>query len=169
MMDIHDAADEENVDEVVRLIKTGVNVNEQDDYGLTPLHYAARSAYGTKKHLEVMEILIKAGVDINAHSGNEDFDDGTPLHYAAVASFYKGIELLIANGADINRPCRSNGWSPLHTAVTTNDPKVVQLLLDKGANPNLKNNDSGVTPIEQARDCSYEKLLAVFKKYGYSV
>jgi ankyrin repeat protein len=41
-----------------------VDVNARDDFGLTPLHAAAQEG-----HMEVAELLIAKGADVNAKDG----------------------------------------------------------------------------------------------------
>lgn len=69
--------------------------------GRNALHYAASLALD-----EMCEMLIDAGVDINAR----DNEGNTPLHNAAKAGNVKICELLIKNGAD---PTIRNGFTPL--------------------------------------------------------
>ena len=49
------------------------NINIKDEYGRTPLHFAARY-----ENEEIAEILIEAGADVNI----KDKDGQTPLYYA---------------------------------------------------------------------------------------
>ena len=70
---------------------------------LTPLHYAVDS-----NSVDIAEILIEKGVDINAKTDRQEFlwmkngGERTPLHYAARKNnSTKMIELLISKGADI--------------------------------------------------------------------
>jgi ankyrin repeat protein len=65
----------------------------QDDYGRTPLHWAAITG-----HTALSELLLAANADVNART-----DVGaTPLHLAAHNGRKDMIELLLANGAEIN-------------------------------------------------------------------
>ena len=73
-MDIFHAAKTGNIDRVRELIAAGANVNQQDNNGLTPLHWAAENG-----HQAVVQALIAAGADIN----QQDNDGWTPLLHAA--------------------------------------------------------------------------------------
>ena len=108
-------------------LNKGANVNAQDDQGLTPLHYAARSS----KDVSVVSLLLDLGADVNATS-SKGF---TPLHAAASGNPDPSVTaLLLDGGADIEAR-DSNGATPLHHAVifVNEDPSVLKLLLDRGA------------------------------------
>lgn len=75
-----------------RLIAAGAEVDAQDRYGLTALHWAiARQAP------EVAKVLITAGAAVNA----QHKDGGTPLHVAAECAVEPAlVRLLLQAGAD---------------------------------------------------------------------
>ena len=52
----------------------GCNVNLTDNYGLTPLHYAAKS-----NNKDIAEFLLSVGADAKSKDNNA----WTPLHYAS--------------------------------------------------------------------------------------
>lgn len=70
----------------------------------------------------------------------------TPLLHACNASQYNVVDMLLANGADVNQ--NVNGITPLMLACsTTTDPlKLVQLLLHKQALVNVSDS-MGQTPL----------------------
>jgi hypothetical protein len=61
--------------EVRTLIKRGADVNQRDEYGRTPMHWAVEEG-----KLEVVDLLAGEGADINAR----DALDMTPLQLARV-------------------------------------------------------------------------------------
>jgi ankyrin repeat protein len=69
----------------------------------------------------------------------------TPLHCAAEQGDIEQVQLLIANGADINSRDQY-GQTPLERAAFAGHIKVVELLIAKGAEVNTK-NQSGRTPL----------------------
>eukprot|EP00798_Chlamydomonas_sp_ICE-L_P026371 gene26371-17465_t len=72
---IHRLAGQGNVEEVVKLLDSGVSVDVVDECGCTPLHFAA-----DRGSLEVAKLLISRGALIDAR----DDDGQSPLHYAAL-------------------------------------------------------------------------------------
>ena len=71
----------------------GFSVKDRDDFGMTPLHYAA--ALGSNP--DVITALTEAGADVNAR----DEDGWTPLHRAASLNDNPDvITTLIKAGAD---------------------------------------------------------------------
>ena len=89
---LYNAAAEANFDAVVKLVDSGVSVNEADWLGRTPLHGAAFSG-----SLRVVKYLVDLGAVINA------VDSGlgcTALHIAARKSHLLIVDFLLNRGAD---------------------------------------------------------------------
>jgi ankyrin repeat protein len=69
----------------------------------------------------------------------------TALHWAAGKGRKEIVELLLANGADVNAK-NKDGETPLYLAARDGRMDAVELLLTKGADVNAKNKD-GETPL----------------------
>ncbi len=69
------------------LLDRGVDVNERDVMGNTPLHASVR-------HPEMVELLISRGADVNA----VNLLGETPLHLAV--KYRRTVEILLGKGAD---------------------------------------------------------------------
>ena len=67
-------ANEYKISNTTRLLSDGADANAQDDQGFTPLHFAAAS----RTSVEVAQLLLDAGADINARNHNDGF---TALKY----------------------------------------------------------------------------------------
>ncbi|WP_353271420.1 ankyrin repeat domain-containing protein [Wolbachia endosymbiont (group A) of Rhorus exstirpatorius] len=133
-------AAENGYEKVVRyLTKNGANVNVQDEWEKTSLHYSAQHG-----HAQVVEVLLEEGADVNAQ--NED--KGTPLHYAAYSGHIEVVKHLIKKEADVNVVDRY-GRSPLHYAAENGYTQVVEVLLEEGADVNAQDKD-GRTPLYYA-------------------
>jgi ankyrin repeat protein len=80
------------------------DLNIQDDYGATALHYAAQ-----KDHCSCILLLIRHGADVNARDANGK----TPLNWAAAEGKHQSISVLLEEHADINAQCsvKSTGKS----------------------------------------------------------
>jgi len=78
---------------LIKLLSLGVDVNEKDAFGQTPLFYCIGDGEVVPK---IAERLLRAGAKVNA----QDRRGKTPLHYHAGSSYIEVMELLLANGAD---------------------------------------------------------------------
>ena len=87
---VHEAAREGNIKLVKLRLDSGVDVNEKNKNGWTPLHSAA---WGGDK--EIVKILIAANADVNA----KNRIGWTPLYNAKTMEI---AQLLIEGGADVN-------------------------------------------------------------------
>lgn len=76
------------------------------------------------------------------------YQDMSPLHYALLNNKFTIAEILINNGADVNKQ-DNNGDTPLHIATKKSDlnPKIIELLVHSGSSTSTKNN-AGKTPID---------------------
>ena len=88
---IHDAALDGDIDEVQRQLDAGVDPNLKSSKGATPLFYAV---YGG--HLEIVELLITRGADVNAvYLNNSVLDQAHSYDDQEI------VELLEVHGAEV--------------------------------------------------------------------
>jgi len=144
---------------VKELIDAGADINAKDNNGRTVLNLAVEEG-----HTDVVKVLIANGVDLNDGSlhgaaalGYKDIANMlinagayvndrsdelgyTPLMSAALRENPEIIELLIANGADINARCVEMN-TPLIYAAIYGCPKNAEVLIANGADINAKNNN----------------------------
>jgi serine/threonine-protein phosphatase 6 regulatory ankyrin repeat subunit B len=107
--------------------------------GYTPLHCAAQQG-----HIDVARLLLKRGMDVNAH----DSDQGTPLHNAALYGQVKMIRFLLENKADIQ--AANEDKSPLLAACMVGKLEAIRVLLDHKADVNVREKYYGRTPLHHA-------------------
>lgn len=183
---LHIASDCNNEKLCNFLISLGLNVNEKDDNGWTPLLFAS-----TKQYTGICDCLIKNGADVdekdihgltplhfaviyrdktmiqyliakNANIDAKNNAENTPLHIACENGYKEICELLVSNGAYVNET-NYKLWTPLHTAVYYGWYDVCQLLLMIGANYDVKDK-KGKTPLCYAAESGHIKIceLLVF-------
>lgn len=101
-----------------------------------------------KSNVTVVEMLLKAGADING----QDILGDTALHRlmrTGQQPLEQMVSLLVGLGAQINIG-NSNGDTPLHLAIYHGRLKIVQMLLDAGAGPHATNM-LGETPLDMVQ------------------
>jgi hypothetical protein len=138
----------------------------------TPLGWVTdcRAATSTKR-LAIAQWLIDHGSDVHQNG------DG-PLACSSHAKCIPMMELLVANGADVNGLWM--GWFPVLFVPCENlDPIAIQWLLDHGADPNRGNPRDPGTSLDYViqtypRDpkrltCCIEVLLAAGARTRYDV
>lgn len=119
--EIHDAAQQGNLDRVRELLGTNAGlVNQKDSgFGRTPLHWAARGI-----HFGVMRLLLEKGAD----PGAKDNSGITALHSVSARGHKEAAALLLAAGADINAE-DGFGKTPLAYAVTGKHKELIDFLV----------------------------------------
>ena len=157
---LHKAAREGDADRVRKLLDAGADVDVRNAnkgrLQYTPLHWAAFNG-----HLEIAEILISRGADLDA----EDPTYSTPLYLAVEWGHPKVVEFLISKGAEVNVKSSWSGYTPLHRAAWGHYLKIVGMLLEKGAKVNARDND-GKTALDQATWSDKGGTAALLRKHG---
>jgi len=106
-----------NHDQMVRLLLTkGADVNLEDKWSMTALAYAVKQG-----QIDDAKILIANDANINVVAG------ASPLYWAVMGFHTEMVELLLANGADVNY--KFSGFAALHYA---SNPKIEALLKKYG-------------------------------------
>ena len=108
--------DKANLNLVNDLIVLGANLDRQDIYGRTALHWCARD-----NRPEIARMLIDAGADLNI----QDTDGWTALHRCAMWNRPEILRMLIDAGADKTIPT-NDGKLPYELATTSGLKKLLQ-------------------------------------------
>ena len=128
------------------LLERGATVDAREGWGgQTALMWAS-----ARRHPEMVALLISHGADVDARSIHRDYqrhvtaegrpkslDSGgfTPLLYAARENCKACVDVLLANGADINLP-DPDGVAPLHLAIMNANWDLAKQLIEAGADVN---------------------------------
>ena len=139
---------------VERLLKQGVNPNERESDGTTPLAWAAMRA-----NTGVAAILLKAGADPNL--ANEL--GIVPLGIAVANASVDMAKLLLTNRASANA-ARENGETPLMTAAHLGRVDMMKLLLVHGAKVNERDRKFGQTALMWA--AGQPEAVRLLLEYG---
>jgi len=140
-------------------------------------------------HGEVVDILLRAGADVNAvdergwpaimraayfgrgeivrallESGaspdlRESHEGATALQFAARQDHGGTVRMLLDAGANPNAAL-TNGWTSLMWAVERGSPGIVRMLLEAGADPNATTS-SGVSARQWAKRRGDPEILAL--------
>ena len=128
------------------LLQHKVNVNSQNDAGLTALHVACDRGI----IVMVRELLMVEGIDIN----KEDKQQNTPLHTACISGEKDVVFALIKADADAMKENKDK-MIPLHLAVVERKLEIVKMILDMHAG----DKEDLLQAVE--KDCNSPFLLAV--------
>nr|AAL25648.1 inward-rectifying K+ channel [Eucalyptus camaldulensis] len=164
-------------------LRRGLDPNESDNSGRTPLHIAA------SKGSENCALLL---MDYGADPNSRDSEGNVPLWEAIKGGSEPVVKLLAENGAnlvsgdvgqfsctaaeqnnldllkeisryggDVTLP-KSNGTTALHVAVSEDNIEIVKFLLDRGADIN-KPDIHGWTPRDLADQQGHEEIGILFQ------
>jgi len=138
-----DAAARNDVDEVRKLLLSGVDPNQGDDDGLTALHQSCIDDFE-----DVVRLLIENGADVNA----KDTESWTPLHAAATCGHKNICKILIDNGANI---LAVNADQSISFDICEENSECIYYLQNEMRKRNITQKD-----IENARKAEEMKILA---------
>ncbi|XP_013172596.1 PREDICTED: integrin-linked protein kinase [Papilio xuthus] len=139
----------------VWLDDTEHDMNQGDDHGFSPLHWACKEG-----HIKIVEMLIRRGARINVTNMGDD----TPLHLAAAHGHRPIVQLLLQNRVDVNFT-NEHGNSPLHYACFWGYSAIAEDLVLAGALVSLANKD-GDTPLDKTRGQLVQRLHELAVQHG---
>ncbi|XP_032746529.1 transient receptor potential cation channel subfamily A member 1 isoform X1 [Rattus rattus] len=155
---LHHAAAEGQV-ELMQLIINGSSceaLNVMDDYGNTPLHWAAE-----KNQVESVKFLLGQGANPNLRNRNMM----APLHIAVQGMYNEVIKVLTEHKATNINLEGENGNTALMSTCAKDNSEALQILLEKGAKL-CKSNKWGDYPVHQAAFSGAKKCMELILAYG---
>lgn len=102
----------------------------------------------------IVALLLMYGANIH----DTDALGRTSLHCAIMYDRQDVVQVLLDEGADLNRKCTIAGDTPLHYAVAHKKEFMIKLLLDRGAEVNTPNK-FGQTPWHYSATSGYRTRL----------
>lgn len=182
--DLFIAIENAETDKVRNLINDGINVNEKDDLGRAPLHFAVE-----KNNKEAVDALLQArGINIYVKDslGNTPLDLARGKHHTKLMTVLtkaqneieylclaikdvkvKEIDDLINGGVNVNVICQ-DGMTPLHYAAKKHNEDIANALIKAGADVNAKDQD-GRTPLHWAAIERNKDVASALIKAGADV
>ena len=121
------------------LIEKVNSVQPKDDYGNSPLHYAAMHG-----NLETCRLIIEEIEDKNPKNKEEK----TPLHFAAENGHLKVCKIILDQVSDKN-PTDSEGKTPLHAVALIGNDEIYEEIASLADDVNPPDN-YGWTPLHSA-------------------
>jgi ankyrin repeat protein len=120
---LHQNVREQNLIKLKENIEAGMDINEKDGYGYTPLILAAYYNYGP-----LVKYLCEKGADVDAQN-NEGW---TALLYAVYYGYSDTFDILMHYGADVNI-INNRGYNALGYAKYYNRKEMYRRLEKAGA------------------------------------
>jgi len=157
---IHLAARSGNRQAVEVLLQAGASVDVQDDNdeGLMPMHCAAESG-----SVAVMDYLHTEGADVMENTPDHE----QPIHRAAAQNRQAAIEWLLQREVPVDTR-DGNGATPLHRAAQYGAREAVVTLLNHGASMNTTDVSENL-PIAYAAHEGYIDIVNLLIQAGFSV
>uniref|UniRef100_A0A8C9DLT3 Transient receptor potential cation channel subfamily A member 1 n=1 Tax=Prolemur simus TaxID=1328070 RepID=A0A8C9DLT3_PROSS len=131
-------------------------LNVMDDYGNTPLHWAAE-----KNQVESVKFLLSKGANPNLRN----FAMMAALHVAVQAMHNEVVKVLTEHSSTNVNLEGENGNTAVLMACTKDNSEALQILFNKGAG-SCKPNKWGCFPVHQAAFSGAKKCMEIILKFG---
>ena len=132
------AANLNDTDLALRLLKAGADPKARNQLGSTPLGEAALNS-----NTQMIQALLDAGADPNAAGP----DGQTPMMILARTANVEAAKLLLSKGANPNMKEAQRGQTALMWAAAANQGSMVRVLLAAGAEVDVKSSLDLMTPL----------------------
>ncbi|KOX69279.1 Ankyrin repeat and death domain-containing protein 1A [Melipona quadrifasciata] len=168
---LYEAVIKNEADTVRKVLKETVDVNSRNNFGMRPLHMAAR--YG---HRDAVKMLINAGASVSAVNKKQHTllmcaAQGNNVHVVeylaeAVESLNGDVITALANVPRIELNARDKkGQTPVHYACTQEHLEAVEVLIGLGANVDAQDSE-GNTPLHVATRTRHTAIAQLLLRTG---
>lgn len=122
-------------------------LNYTKNNGVTALGIAA-----FKGHLKILDMLYRAGADINIGT--------SPLYLAIKTDKIDAVKFLIERGALVHDPTSVNSdYSPLFQSINLGNLPALEVICDSGVDLDLCKDQNGYTPLAYAVILKQDAIL----------
>ncbi len=133
--------------------------------GQRPRPLPAIQIAALKGHTQLVEELVRLGVDVNSTNNKDD----TAVLWAARGNHIQTVRRLIQLGAELNHQ-NDKGSTPLYWGVRYGFSDLVQVLVTEGAaNIHQRRKLGLVSPVVLAAALGYTEILKILLKHGGDV
>ena len=160
VLTIVDWANAGSLDDVVKGIKSGEDIDTQNDSEYTAISVASENGY-----LEIVEYLIKAGADVNI----VNYSNTTPLMQASKNGHLSTVESLIKAGAELDIVDSTYKDTALILASGKGHTEIVKRLLKAGADIDKQGAFGEKTALMRALESGYVDTSKVLIDNGADV
>jgi len=145
-----------NKDQVKEALKSGLDINQADSSGRTPLMAAASGGL-----CGLIDLFLQEGANIH----KIDYSGDNALMYTLYGHQEKvdALKILIKNGAKINN-LNDSEYSPLILATLNNFTNSIDILLEAGASLEQKGKFGGTAFIHACDNSCYEAASLLAQK-----
>ena len=147
-------------EDIKRMIESGTDINQTDEYGNNILVYAAMRA----ETPEGIKFLVDKGLSVNFN----DFNGRSLAHFAAMNHNPEIMKILLDFGVAFDKEDNDYNTTPLEVAAQFGSPEVCEILIKAGSRINYKDK-SGFSPLICSTFNSNPEVFNVLVKYGADV
>ena len=145
-------------DMITTIKNKGISINEADNFGNTPLHYALLSG-----DTQYAKSLLNQGANIVTLNQMEL----SPLHLATYLNNIDIVKEMMKKGVKVDLS-GNTGYTPLHIATEMNYPEIASIFINRGASAGLKTgqrlNSKDIASIQKNQEM--KKLISKKGKYS---
>lgn len=167
---IHMAASSGDAEAVMQMLKDNPQlINQQDSFGMTPLHWAV-----DRHRTKVVDLLVERKADLSI----KDKYNKTPLEHAIDKDYRHAAMTLILNGAELpdeakapayNKQKLINRIKPLHLAVHEGNLEKVKMVVSRFPEQVNVKDESNRIPLYWAARSNHADIVRFLVEKGADI